>query len=170
MTRVPEPPPLQAPGTQTALARSKSPRAVIWLLAVLVVGVVIVAGLLGVQLYQDVQAENAAQEKVRWLAQEHDVSLERWQVAYERADELRQRCVDGDDVGFEWVTELGVALAHADRALESGSAALEEAHETGQSEVADRISEVLSANLEGWATEQTRYELLVSSPLALNCQ
>ena len=170
MTYSQTPPPLPPPGIQPALARSKSPRAVIWLLAVLVVGVAIAAGLLGIQLFQDIQAEEAAQARVRWLVQEHDASLERWNDSYETADELRRKCVEGEEVGFDWITELGVALAHADRALEAGTAALEGAHATGQPELAGQISYLLGDNVEVWAAERTRYEFLVSTPLALNCE
>lgn len=188
MTYAQAPPPLPPPGRPPAPERSKSPRAVIWLLAVLVVGVAAAAALLVVQLLHDMQAEEAAQERhdaeverwaaidagararVTWLAQEYDASRERWNDSYEKADELREECVDGEDVGFDWVTELGVALAHADRALEAGNAASEGAYATGQPEMAGHISDVLGDNVEFWAAERTRYEVLVSTPLALNCQ
>ena len=110
-----------------------------------------------------------ARARVDWLAQEHDASVERWNQAFQRADDLRQRCVRGEDVGFEWVTQLGVALAHAERALETGNDAVEGAHATGQTELADRLSQTVSDNRESWAAERTRHSLLVASPLALNC-
>ena len=72
-------------------------------------------------------------------------------------------------MGFEWVTELGAALAHAERALEAGNAAVEGAHAIGQTDLADRLSQTVSDNTESWAAERTRHSLLVSSPLALNC-
>ena len=144
-------------------------RAVTWLLALVAIGALASAGLLVLQLSRDIQAEDAARARVDWLAQEHDASVERGHQAFQRADDLRQRCVRGEDVGFEWVTQLGIALAHAERALESGNDAVEGAHATGQTELADRLSQTVSDNREAWAAERTRHSLLVASPLALNC-
>jgi hypothetical protein len=149
--------------------RTANSKVVAWLLAVVAVGALGSAGLLVLQLNRDIQSEDAARARVDWLAQEHDASVDRWNVAFERADDLRQRCVRGEDVGFEWVTQLGVALAHAERALEAGNAAVEGAHATGQTELADRLSRTVSDNRESWAAERTRHSLLISSPLALNC-
>ena len=151
------------------MPRTTNSKVVAWLLAVVAVGALGSAGLLVLQLNRDMQSEDAARARVDWLAQEHDASVERWNVAFERADDLRQRCVRGEDVGFEWVTQLGVALAHAERALEAGNAAVEGAHATGQPELADRLSQTVSDNRESWAAERTRHSLLISSPLALNC-
>ena len=163
----PQPEPwLQQASGKTRVAIS---RAVIWLLALVAIGALASAGLLVLQLSRDVQAEDAARARVDWLAQEHDASVERWNQAFQRADDLRQRCVRGEDVGFEWVTQLGVALAHAERALEAGNAAVEGAHATGHTELADRLSQTVSDNRESWAAERTRHSLLVASPLALNC-
>ena len=149
--------------------RAANSRVVAWLLAVVAVGALGSAGLLVLQLNRDIQSEDAARARVDWLAQEHDSSVERWNVAFERADDLRQRCVRGEDVGFEWVTQLGIALAHAERALEAGNLAVEGAHATGQTELADRLSQTVSDNRESWAAERTRHSLLMTSPLALNC-
>lgn len=190
-----EPPPAAPPGPQpeprlqqaSGKRRVAISRAVTWLLAVVAIGALASAAFLGLLLYRDIEAQDTAEERHRqfverwaaedeaararvdWLAQEHDASVERWNRSFERADDLRQRCVRGDDVGFEWVTELGAALAHAERALEAGNAAVEGAHAIGQTELADRLSRTVSDNTESWAAERTRHSLLVSSPLALNC-
>ena len=166
-TPAPQPEPL--PEEASGKRRIAISRAVTWLLALVAIGALASAGLLVLQLSRDIQAEDAARARVDWLAQEHDASVERGHQAFQRADDLRQRCVRGEDVGFEWVTELGVALAHAERALETGNAAVEGAHAIGQTELADRLSQTVSDNRESWAAERTRHSLLVSSPLTLNC-
>ena len=177
-TPAPEPPPpaaTPAPQPEPWLEQASGKRrvaisrAVTWLLALVAIGALASAGLLVLQLYRDIQAEDAARARADWLAQEHDASVERWNQAFQRADGLRQRCVRGEDVGFDWVTQLGIALAHAERALETGNDAVEGAHATGQTELADRLSKTVSDNRESWAAERTRHSLLVSSPLALNC-
>ena len=165
------PPPTPEPRVQASVEtpRVVISRAVTWLLGMVAIGTLASAGLLALQLYRGVQTDDAARARVEWLTHEHDSSVQRWNASFARADDLRQRCVRGEDVGFEWVTELGIALAHAERALAAGQSAVEGAHATGQTELADRLSQAVSDNRESWAAEMTRHSLLVSSPLALNC-